>query len=377
MPESTTARVAVYIDFDNIVISRYDQTFRRGEWQRDSARQHRMDAASDDLVDRRLAEARVDVGAILDYASSFGSVVVSRAYADWSVPANAGYQRQLVDRAVDLTQLFPVTAGVKNGADIRLSVDVVEDLFRLPDVTHVVVVAGDSDYIALAQRAKRLGRYVVGIGVAGATSRALMAACDEFADYDDLLDTAAGGEDEPDDEPEPAPARPARSVVRGDVDEPAPDPAAAPRSGRSRRAQAPAGSPVSGTDADGTAASAASGALTGATADAARVGESGGAADVDAAGDGDRGPARSGKAAHRAATQLLMRAMRLVRTKKPDDEWVSFGELKNQMTRMDPAFSERSLGYKTFGDFVADRPSIVENDKGNGNQPRVRLRPGY
>ncbi|NKY40859.1 OST-HTH/LOTUS domain-containing protein, partial [Cellulomonas septica] len=97
-------------------------------------------------------------------------------------------------------------------------------------------------------------------------------------------------------------------------------------------------------------------------------------ADAEAA---DRPPARTGKAAHRAATQLLMRAMRLVRTKKPDDEWVSFGELKNQMTRMDPAFSERSLGYRSFGDFVADRPSIVESARSADNQPRVRLRPGY
>ncbi|PRC56443.1 hypothetical protein C6A85_38590, partial [Mycobacterium sp. ITM-2017-0098] len=84
---------------------------------------------------------------------------------------------QLVGRAVDLVQLFPAAAYGKNGADIRLAVDTVEDMFRLPDLTHVVIVAGDSDYIALAQRCKRLGRYVVGIGVAGSSSRMLAAAC--------------------------------------------------------------------------------------------------------------------------------------------------------------------------------------------------------
>ena len=42
--------------------------------------------------------------------------------------------------------------------------------FQHPDITHVVIVAGDSDYVPLAQRCKRLGRYVVGIGVAGSTS---------------------------------------------------------------------------------------------------------------------------------------------------------------------------------------------------------------
>src|SRR6478752_799246 len=139
-------RVAVYIDFDNVVIS------------------------------------RVDIGAIIDYAASFGSVSLSRAYADWSVPANAAYKDELMGRALHLVQLF-TASGVKNGADIRLAVDAVEDLMRDPAITHVVLVAGDSDYVPLAQSCKQLGRYVVGIGVAGSTSRALVSACDEFLDY--------------------------------------------------------------------------------------------------------------------------------------------------------------------------------------------------
>src|SRR6201992_1382910 len=99
---------------------------------------------------------------------------------------NADYRGQLVSRAVDLVQLFPAAAYGKNGADIRLAVDAVEDMFRLPDLTHVVIVAGDSDYIALAQRCKRLGRYVVGVGVAGSSSKALASACDDFVIYDAL-----------------------------------------------------------------------------------------------------------------------------------------------------------------------------------------------
>ena len=181
------ARVAVYIDFDNVVISRYDQVHPepRDAWRRDMARDRVAAADSDDPVAVRLAEATVDVGALLDYASSFGTVAFARAYADWSVPANASYRRQLVDRAIDLIQLFPVS-GTKNGADIRLSVDAMEDLMQYADITHVVIVGGDSDYIALAQRSKQLGRFVVGIGVTGSTSRALIAACDEFSHYDAL-----------------------------------------------------------------------------------------------------------------------------------------------------------------------------------------------
>ena len=134
----------------------------------------------------RLTTATVDVGAIIDFASSFGTLVLTKAYADWSADVNAEYRGQLVGRAVDLVQLFPAAAYGKNGADIRLAVDAVEDMFRLPDLTHVVIVAGDSDYIALAQRCKRLGRYVVGIGITGSISKSLTAACDEFVTYDAL-----------------------------------------------------------------------------------------------------------------------------------------------------------------------------------------------
>lgn len=186
--DGVDARVAVYIDFDNVVISRYDQLHGREAWRKDDARNIGKAAA-------KLQEARVDVGAILEYASSYGTIALSRAYADWSVPANAAYRAQLVDRAIDLTQLFS-TAGTKNGADIRLAVDVIDDLFRLPDLTHVVIVAGDSDYIPLVQRCKRLGRTVVGIGVEGSTSGALVRALDDFTSYDALLSEEADADDE-------------------------------------------------------------------------------------------------------------------------------------------------------------------------------------
>ncbi|MBC7589980.1 MAG: NYN domain-containing protein [Salinibacterium sp.] len=182
MAEPTDTRVAVYIDFDNIVISRYNQLHGRGNRVQKVKDLDPRDPATAKLLD----EAKVDLGAVLDYASSFGTIAVSRAYADWSVAVNADYSRQLIERAVDLVQLFPTVASGKNGADIRLALDVAEDLFRLPHLTHVVIVAGDSDYIALAQRCKQLNRYVVGIGVAGSTSRALAHACNEFKDYDAL-----------------------------------------------------------------------------------------------------------------------------------------------------------------------------------------------
>ncbi|KQW04896.1 hypothetical protein ASC66_14415 [Leifsonia sp. Root4] len=324
MNSSAETRVGVYIDFDNIVISRYNQLHTRGQFQKDHARDVVPGTGgTSPEVAARLDEATVDLGAILDFASSFGTIGVSRAYADWSVPINASYRRQLIDRAVDLVQLFPVVASMKNGADIRLAVDVVEDLFRLSDLTHVVIVAGDSDYIALAQRAKLLGRYVVGIGVAGGTSKALAAACDEFADYDALPGTVRSA----------AQARPKRKSDGADV----------------AAVSAPAGQ-----DADATADA---GDDTGAVAKRGSKPKS----------------ARQAKAAHEAAGDLLARALELGAAKY-DEDWQASGNVKNQMLRMDPTFQERALGFSSFTDFVKSMEPRVEIDETHPSR-RIRLRP--
>ncbi len=283
MTDADADRVAVYLDFDNIVISRYDQVNGRSSFQKDKAKG--LDKHAD-----RLERATVDVGAIIDFASSFGTLVLTRAYADWSAEVNTGYREQLVGRAVDLVQLFPAAAYGKNGADIRLAVDAVEDMFRLPDLTHVVIVAGDSDYIALAQRCKRLGRYVVGVGVAGSSSKALAAACDDFVIYDALPGVPV---------PEPTP--------------------------KTRRAKSD---------------------------------------------DDDQQSA--GPDPQPAATALLTRALQ-IGTEKDDVDWLHNSAVKAQMKRMDPSFSEKSLGFKSFSDFLRSRSDVVELDESSTTR-MVRLR---
>ena len=306
-------RVAVYLDFDNIVISRYDQVHGRGQFQRDKVRGFsRAEGAGDPGIAEKVRRATVDVGAVIDFASSFGTLVLTRAYADWSAPVNADYRGQLVSRAVDLVQLFPAAAYAKNGADIRLAVDAVEDMFRLPDLTHVVIVAGDSDYIALAQRCRRLGRYVVGVGVAGSTSRALAAACDELVTYDALPGIT------PDDASQQATARTAGAQVGRQGSGGA---APAQSSRRTRR---------SGTDLDS-------------------------------------------EDPQQVATNLLERALRLGQ-EKDDADWLHSSAVKSQMRRMDPSFSERALGYRSFSDFVKSREGIAELDETNPAR-LVRLNP--
>jgi len=275
-------RVAVYLDFDNIVMSWYDRVHGRNSFARD--RQKIAEDSTEPEVAQRLKDATIDVGAVIDYAASFGTLVLTRAYADWSSPVNAEYRSQLVARAVDLVQLFPAAAYAKNGADIRLAVDTVEDMFRLPDLTHVVIVAGDSDYVPLAQRCKRLGRVVVGVGVAGSTAKSLAAACDQFDAYDTLPGVQA-----------PEPVKKAES---------------APASRRKRVVADP-------------------------TAD------------------------------------LLARALRLEQ-ERTDEDWVHLSAVKNLIKRMDPSFSEKGLGHRSFSDFVKAHPAVAELDEST-NIVRVRL----
>ena len=80
-------------------------------------------------------------------------------------------------------------------------------------------------------------------------------------------------------------------------------------------------------------------------------------------------------AAQKAATDLLVRALRLVHTRSNDEEWAFTSEVKNQMIRMDPAFKEKPLGFKSFSDFIASRSDVVEvNDKAAANTRRLRLK---
>jgi hypothetical protein len=316
-----TARVAVYLDFDNIVISRYDSVHGDGSWRRDDAWRHPSGAEGE--VDDKLRAATVDLGAIIDYAAGFGTVALTRAYADWSTPANAAYRRQLIDRAVDLVQLF-ANAGTKNGADIRLAVDAVEDLFQHADISHVLIVAGDSDYVPLAQRCKRMGRYVVGVGVAGSTSTALVAACDEFTDYARL----------PGIQP---PAVTKRSTAA------------------TKKAAAKAAATTTTAAADATADATAGSTATAKTSSRRATAKKAAAEPPEQA----------------AATSLLLRAVRVV-AQKSDEEWLHVGGVKSTMQRMDPGFKEKSLGYTSFRAFVESRADVLES-KAVDNQLVVRL----
>ncbi len=151
-------RVAVFIDFENI-----------------------KRAVDDYFVNERVNLKRIleEIGRAAE-----GRIVVKRAYADWGVFKD--YRSDLLDNATEPVQAFALNYKGKNGADIRIAIDVMEVVLRQPEITHVALVSGDSDFTPLVMKMREFGRFVVGVGVRSNTSNYLAKSCDHFSYYDDL-----------------------------------------------------------------------------------------------------------------------------------------------------------------------------------------------
>lgn len=169
--------VALYWDFENLHASLCEE----------------KDPGSYSRPDNRFKpqEPLVDIQAIVDMAASFGPIAIDRAYCNWQFFGR--YRDVLLQNAVELVQLFPPGGTAKNGADIRLGLDAAEDMARFPHIGTLVVVAGDSDFMPLAQKVKAAGRRLVGVGTKQATNRHWARSCHEFRYYEDIvLDPAHG-----------------------------------------------------------------------------------------------------------------------------------------------------------------------------------------
>jgi hypothetical protein len=112
-------------------------------------------------------------------------VNINKAYSHWGFLYS--YSSDLQNHSVDLIQLFPRGGHCKNGADIRMAIDVIEDLALNPHITTVVIVGGDSDYISIAQKVRQKGRSIIGIGIKETTNQYWIKACNEFKFYSSLL----------------------------------------------------------------------------------------------------------------------------------------------------------------------------------------------
>lgn len=167
--------VALYWDFENIHISLFSLIYGA-----DSSKEAR----------NQPQPVTIELDRIMDFVAVLGEVNINKAYANWSYMHN--YNPSLQKYAIDLIQLFPRGYHSKNGADIRMAIDVIEDLTLNPHISTVVIVGGDSDYIPVAQKVRQKGKQIVGIGVKETTNKFWIEACNQFRFYHTLLLTPTG-----------------------------------------------------------------------------------------------------------------------------------------------------------------------------------------
>jgi hypothetical protein len=176
--EDSRGSVALYWDFENLHASLYEDVHGEGAYG----------GKPDNRF--KVQEPLVDVQSIVDMASSFGPVAIDRAYCNWQYFGR--YRDALLQNAIELVQLFPPGGSAKNGADVRLCLDAMEDLARLPHVGSVVVVGGDSDFTPLAQKIRAAGRRLIGVGALKSTNRHWASSCHEFRYYPGLARDGSG-----------------------------------------------------------------------------------------------------------------------------------------------------------------------------------------
>lgn len=164
--------VALYWDFENLHASLTDARQGEGAYNKPDGR-------------FKAQEQLVDIPAIMALAASFGPIAINRAYCNWQYFGR--YRDALLQGAVELIQLFSPGASAKNGADIRLCLDAMEDLGRFDHIGTVVIVGGDSDFMPLTQKIKAAGRRLVGVGDRKSTNRHWASGCHDFRYYENLV----------------------------------------------------------------------------------------------------------------------------------------------------------------------------------------------
>lgn len=164
--------VAIYWDFENLHAAVLEDLYGSGYYSTPDSR-------------FRLQEPVLDLAAINGFAATVGPIHIHRAYGNWQWFSR--YRTDLMEHSLELIQLFPPGGQAKNGADIRIALDIQEDLIRFPHISHVIVVGGDSDYLPLAQKVKALGRQLIGIGEQNTTNKFWARSCHEFKYYHVLI----------------------------------------------------------------------------------------------------------------------------------------------------------------------------------------------
>ncbi len=157
-------QVALFIDWDNLVISNYAD--RGGN--------------------------RPDLEVLVQRAKQYGTVVIARAYAEWNITADrlevykSGIEPIYAPVFHADRDLAGQTTRGKSLADPVMVTDCIDFLHLLPQVGTYILVTGDKDMVPVVRLARLRGRRVVVIGP-DYVANVLQQVSDEFIPYRFLL----------------------------------------------------------------------------------------------------------------------------------------------------------------------------------------------
>ena len=151
-----TKNLALYCDFENIALGVRDAKY-----------------------------ARFDIGEVLERLLVKGNIVVKKAYCDWD--RYKGYKTAMHEASFELIEIPHIRQSGKNSADIRMVVDALDLCYTKSHVDTFVIISGDSDFSPLVSKLRENNKLVIGVGVKNSSSDLLIANCDEFIFYDDLI----------------------------------------------------------------------------------------------------------------------------------------------------------------------------------------------
>jgi uncharacterized protein (TIGR00288 family) len=155
-----TRNMALYCDFENVALGVRDAKY-----------------------------AAFDIQKVLERLLLKGSIVVKKAYCDWD--RYKEFKAAMHEAAFELIEIPHVRQSGKNSADIRMVVDALDLCYTKSHVDTFVIISGDSDFSPLVSKLRENDKVVIGVGVKNATSDLLIANCDEFIFYDDLVRESA------------------------------------------------------------------------------------------------------------------------------------------------------------------------------------------
>jgi uncharacterized LabA/DUF88 family protein len=128
---------------------------------------------------------KFDIKPVLERLLLKGSIVVKKAYCDWD--RYKGFKDTMHEANFELIEIPHIRQSGKNSADIRLVVDALDLCYTKSHVNTFVIISGDSDFSPLVSKLRENAKQVIGVGVKQSTSDLLVANCDEFIFYDDLV----------------------------------------------------------------------------------------------------------------------------------------------------------------------------------------------